>query len=265
MMRQEVVRQEVVCQKVVRRVLIVGWLSWLCALGAPGQAQMYAGVLGSDTNWQEENISWRDLRLPGEVFGRRSAGFDKANDEARLVLGYRVGRHLAIEGGYQDLGQINRTQRLQQDGTLFGEALFHSTDVTGSSLAVLGIWPFKIKSVEVEIFAKAGAVGWEADSFVSLRRLAPTAGGLEVDTLDTVEITDRASESGVSAVYGLGVMVQLWRGLFGRVEVERIDSVGGGGTDSSRTVPADFDLEGPLTFGLEVDVPSLSGGLIYRF
>ena len=130
-------------------------------------------------------------RIDGE-----SIDFD-ANDTAyKLIAGWRFLDWLAVEANYLDLGSAS--DRI--------EGIDIETDVSGISLAALGLLPIG----PVDLFAKVGAVNWDADV---------TARGLGIS----------GSDSGTDLTYGAGAQFRVWslsiRGEYEIFDIADADTV----------------------------------------
>jgi OOP family OmpA-OmpF porin len=92
--------------------------------------------------------------------------FDASDTGYKLFANYEFANHLAIEGGYVDFGK-------PEDVVL---GLPGEIDASGWNLYGVGNLPL---SGGVDLFAKAGIVGWEADSIID---------GIRVDTEDGTDL-----------------------------------------------------------------------------
>jgi OOP family OmpA-OmpF porin len=132
-----------------------------------------------------------DERIDGERIN-----FD-ANDTAyKLIAGWRFLDWLAVEANYVDLGSAS--DRI--------EGINIETDVSGVSLAALGFLPIG----PVDVFARVGAVNWDADV---------TARGFGIS----------GSDSGTDLTYGAGVQFRVWslsiRGEYEVFDISNADTV----------------------------------------
>ena len=87
----------------------------------------------------------------------QTASFDDSDTAFGIVIGYRLTRHLAIEGGYHDFGQVSYRSRASGDFPLEAGTANVSidTETTGFAFAVLGVLPL---TRDWELFARAGAL-----------------------------------------------------------------------------------------------------------
>ncbi|MFA5371571.1 MAG: OmpA family protein [Sideroxydans sp.] len=150
---------------------------------------------------------------------------DETNLAYKLFGGYQFSQHLAVEGGYFNLGQFGYTATTVPAGTLAG-----TIKLQGLNLDLVGLWPI------TEKFSAFGRVGMNyaqaKDSFTS-------TGAVNLPIIANPE------ETGVNYKAGLGLQYDLTRALGLRAEVERYrikDGVGNKG-----------------------DINMLSVGLVYRF
>lgn len=123
-------------------------------------------------------------RIDGENFD-----FDASDTSYKLIAGWRFLDWFSVEANYVDLGTAS--DRIE------GQRI--ETDVSGVSLAAVGFLPIG----PVDLFAKLGAINWNAD-------VAAPGTGLS------------GSEDGTDFAYGIGAQFRVWSlGL--RAEYERFD------------------------------------------
>jgi len=130
-------------------------------------------------------------RIEGENFD-----FDASDTAYKLIAGWRFLDWLSVEANYVDLGTAD--DRI--DGVDF------EADVSGFSLAALGFLPIG----PVDVFAKLGAINWDAD-------LSAPGTGLS------------SSDDGTDLMYGAGVQFRVWslsfRGEYEIFDVADADTV----------------------------------------
>jgi len=130
-------------------------------------------------------------RLDGENFD-----FDASDTAYKLIAGWRFLDWLAVEANYVDLGTAD--DRIQ--------GVDIEADVSGFSLAALGFLPIG----PVDVFAKLGAVNWDAE-------LSAPGTGLS------------GSDDGTDLMYGAGVQFRVWslsfRGEYEIFDVSDADTV----------------------------------------
>lgn len=119
--------------------------------------------------------------------------FSDGDTAYKLFAGYRFMGFLAVEAGYVDLGEPGET--------LNDPGLQVDIGVTGWDAFAIGLLPIG----PVDLFAKFGAVSWEADIRAALE-----------------DVTDFSSDSGTDVAYGLGIQLRLGS-LAVRIEGEQFD------------------------------------------
>ncbi len=132
-----------------------------------------------------------DERIEGTNFS-----YDADATGYKLIAGWRPLNWLAVEGDYIDLGSGSD----KVEGTKI------DTDVNGVSLSALGF----LALGPVDVFARVGAVNWNAD--------------VKVPSLGV-----KASDDGTDFTYGIGAQFRIWslsfRAEYERFEVSDIDTV----------------------------------------
>jgi opacity protein-like surface antigen len=130
-------------------------------------------------------------RIEGENFD-----FDASDTAYKLIAGWRFLDWLAVEANYVDLGTAD--DRI--------EGVDIEADVSGFTLAAVGFLPIG----PVDVFAKLGAVNWDAE-------LSAPGTGLN------------ASDDGTDFMYGAGVQFRVWslsiRGEYEIFDVAEADTV----------------------------------------
>lgn len=171
-----------------------------------------------------------------------TATFDKEDSTYGFVVGYRLLEHLAIEGGYIDLGDVKYRDRSAgvfvtpgQDGEpdlIEPASLIQNIDssTSGIALSALGILPL---SYRWEIYARAGLLLASSEENVFL---ADEAGG---------SARLQGTKSHVDLLAGLGTSLSFLDVYTLRFEYQRVFDAG----DDETLSPADLDL---LTVGITV-------------
>jgi hypothetical protein len=122
--------------------------------------------------------------------------FDASATGYKVIAGWRFLDWLAVEGNYVDLGS--------GDDRVLGEKV--ESQVDGVSLSAVGFLPVG----PVDLFARVGAVNWNADL---------KAPGLDV----------KASDDGTDFTYGIGAQFRVWslslRGEYERFDISNADTV----------------------------------------
>jgi hypothetical protein len=140
------------------------------------------------------------LGQSGVEFDEAVSGFDAEFDASstafKLIAGWRFIDWLSVEANYVDLGSA--------DDRVLGEKI--ETDVSGISLSAVGFLPVG----PVDLFARVGAINWEAD--------------VDVPSLDI-----RGSDDGTDLTYGVGAQFRVWslsiRGEYEIFDVGDADNV----------------------------------------
>jgi OOP family OmpA-OmpF porin len=126
-----------------------------------------------------------------ESFEGENLSFDASSTGFKAIAGWRFLDWLAVEGNYVDLGS--------GDDTIDGTRI--ESDINGFSLSAVGFLPVG----PVDLFARAGAINWNAD--------------VDVPSFDL-----SASDDGTDLTYGVGVQFRVWSlSLRGEYEVFDID------------------------------------------
>jgi len=122
-----------------------------------------------------------------ESFEGQNFNYDADSTAFKAIAGWRFLDWLAIEGNYIDLGSGDDT---------IDDVKFES-DVSGVSLSAVGFLPVG----PVDLFARVGAVNWDAD-FSALG--------------------ETVSDDGTDLTYGIGAQFRVWS-LSIRAEYEQFD------------------------------------------
>lgn len=148
-----------------------------------------------------------------------------------FFAGYRFNTHLAVEGGYMDLGNV--AYRANASGNITGvptdARLNVDTETSGMTVAALGIWPL---SYRWEVYGRVGALFSSNDFRVFY---------------DDVEQSPRRgefSENDVDMLVGLGTSFNFLEIYDLRLEFQRIFDAG-----DKTTGEADVDL---ISLGISV-------------
>lgn len=187
----------------------------LAQIAAACGATLLVGVAASpvfagDSRWYlGGNYGTTDVTIDEEqiIENLRSDGFtttrfsDDEHDRGhKFFAGYQLNRHLAVEGGYFDLGSFNFTANTQPPGSLFGKI-----EVDGFNLDLVGFLPLQER---LSVFARIGA------------NHAKTQGRLF--TTGAVNVAEPSfSERETNHKFGLGVQWALNQAAALRIEAER--------------------------------------------
>jgi opacity protein-like surface antigen len=155
-----------------------------------------------------------------------TASFDSKDSSYGFVVGWRLTEHIAIEGGYMDLGDVKYRDR---SAGVFGEEQIPESwqqnidsSTSGIALSALGILPL---SYRWEVYARGGV--------------------LISNSTETIFITDglgserfRGSKSGVDLTAGAGISFSLVEIYNIRLEYQRVFDAG----DDATLDEADVDM-----------------------
>ena len=123
--------------------------------------------------------------------GGQNLNFDASATGFKAIAGWRFLDWVAVEANYVDLGS--------GDDNVLGEKI--ETDINGVSLAAVGFVPLG----PVDLFARVGAVNWNAD-------------------LDAPNLGVSASDDGTDLTYGVGAQFRVWSlSIRGEYEIFDID------------------------------------------
>ena len=128
--------------------------------------------------------------------GGQSLNFDASATGFKAIAGWRFIDWLAVEANYVDLGS--------GDDRVLGEKI--ESDVNGVSLSAVGFVPVG----PVDLFARVGAVNWNAD-------------------LDAPNLGVSTSDDGTDLTYGIGAQFRVWslsiRGEYEIFDISDADTV----------------------------------------
>jgi OOP family OmpA-OmpF porin len=126
----------------------------LAPLAQAADRDVYAGV---GLGYGAQQIKQPALLIgPGQTLSRDIEGSDLA---ARAFVGVRLHRHLAIEAGWVDIGEIDAlVPNITPDAQL--EQVPITLETTGWEANVVGIWPV---NRDFEVFGKLGLISWDSD------------------------------------------------------------------------------------------------------
>jgi OOP family OmpA-OmpF porin len=154
------------------------------------------------------------------VTGATSSSVSKDEEDTgfKLYGGYRFHRHIAVEGGWVDLGRAKATRNVTAPATGSLTAEFESR---GPYVDVLGVLPLQ----QFNLFVKGGAM------YATTKTSLSTTGAVVV-------IGPRsAKESEIEFKFGFGASYSFTRNLAVRAEFERFFDVG-----TDETGEGDVDL-----------------------
>jgi OOP family OmpA-OmpF porin len=194
-------------------------------------AAMVANAQAPDTGFYvggsigQSQIRFDDSTL--EVAGASSTSISKDETDTawKAFLGYRLGKYLAVEGGYMDLGKFSATNTVTAPAN---GSLTVSFKASGPFVDAVGILP--LGNGNFSLFGKAGVM-------YSTAKGSATATGAVVTTGNADQ---SSSEFNLKA--GIGAGYDFTRNFGVRVELEQVFAVG----DKDKTGEGDIRL---LTLG----------------
>lgn len=149
----------------MRSAVIIASMA-LCGTGfaAPAQSAqfgLYAGVSYAQTDRAADRAEFEALTASiyeqtGFIPLQTSATFDTKDASYGFNVGYRLLEHLALEGGYMDLGTVKYRDRSSGEfanGTPSDSILNSDSSTSGIALSALGILPLTYRW---EIYARGG-------------------------------------------------------------------------------------------------------------
>ena len=201
------------------RAAIIAFIVLAGGVGAgtarAAQLGIYAGISYAMVEKDSTRSAFEDEAFAiYDAFGftpqTTTGSFDSEDSSYGFVVGWRLTEHIALEGGYMDLGEVvyrDRSTGVFNDlPALENWAQNVESSTSGITLSALGIWPL---SYRWEVYARAGI--------------------LISNNTESIFITDgigseslRASKSGADLLAGVGVsfsIVEIYnlRLEFGRV------------------------------------------------
>ena len=137
-----------------------------------------------------------------------SGGFscDDKDTAWKLLGGYQFNRHLAVEAGYTDLGEVGVS------GVLSGVSVRGTVEVTAFELMGVGSIPLMDR---FSLYGKLGLYHAETKQNVT-------------GSLGTVTVTDNDKEKNTDLTFAFGARFDITRNLGVRAEWQRYLDVGGG-------------------------------------
>lgn len=174
------------------------YTSWAACFLLP--ALLAAGGARADESGLYAGIGVGAVRseLSGDFSSRLSAGFggirlsqDKSDIAARVLLGYRINRHLALEGGWGDYGKVDG--RAETSFPLGRVTIERQT--RAFSLDAVGTLPL---GERLELTGKIGAAFWRVEN--STTTVLPVS---------SVAVNNTREQSGSSPHVGIGLQYRL--------------------------------------------------------
>lgn len=126
----------------------------LAPLAQAADRAAYAGV---GLGYGAQEIQQPGLLIgPGQTLSRNIEGSDLA---ARVFVGVRLHRYLAIEAGWVDIGEIDAlVPVITPDAQL--EQVQTTLETSGWEVNAVGTWPV---NRDFEVFGKLGLISWDSD------------------------------------------------------------------------------------------------------
>lgn len=150
----------------------------------------------------------------------QTTSFDDSDTAFGIAVGYRLTRHLAVEGGYNKLGRV--TYRSRASGNFPLEAgttnVGIDTETTGFTVALLGVLPL---SHDWELYARAGALFANNRLSIEIR----SQGQQFIPPLGN-RVAASASESTTEVHAGLGLSRRVFEIYDLRLEYQRVFDAG---------------------------------------
>jgi hypothetical protein len=174
----------------------------------------YAMVEKDATRSEYENEALAIYNAFGFTPQTTTASFDAEDSAYGFVVGWRLTEHIALEGGYLDLGEVVYRDRSTGVFTGLSEpenwAQNVESSTSGIALSALGIWPL---SYRWEVYARAGVLISNNTESVFI------TDGVGSETL-------RASKSGADLLAGVGVSFSIVEIYNVRLEYGRVFDAG---------------------------------------
>lgn len=141
------------------------------------------------------------------------SSMDDSDSGYGFLAGYRFTPHLAVEGGYIDLGSSKYRSRVSGDisGVPSDGTLNIGSEISGITLSALGVWPL---SYRWEVYGRAGVL------------FATNTAPLYYADVEKAIRTEISPETSVDALAGIGTSLNFFEIYDFRVEYQRIFDAG---------------------------------------
>lgn len=219
------------------RVAIIAFivLAGSVAAGPAGAGPLgiYAGVSYAMVEKDSTRRVFEDQALAiYDSFGfepaTRTASFDSNDSAYGFVVGWRLTEHIALEGGYMDLGDVSYRER--SDGLFVAPPPIEAatlqqnieSSTSGIAMSALGILPL---SYRWEVYARGGVL------------ISNNTASLFI-TNGTGSEKFRTSKSGFDMLAGVGISFSVVEIYSLRLEYQRVFDAG----ESDTIDPADVDM-----------------------
>jgi OOP family OmpA-OmpF porin len=171
------------------------------------------GQSSKDGNIQDFDVyAQQNYDLFGLTVESGSSSLDDSDSGYGFVAGYRFTPHLAVEGGYLNLGNLKYRSRVSGniDGVPSDAAFNVDSETSGIAVSALGVWPL---SYRWEVYGRAGVL------FAS-----NTATLFYADVIGAAR--GEFSENSIDGMAGVGTSLSFLEIYDFRVEYQRVFDAG---------------------------------------
>jgi OOP family OmpA-OmpF porin len=182
-----------------------------------GQVGFYIGgqfgQTGKDASIRDFDVfAQQRYDLFGLTVQSATSSLDDSDSGYGFIAGYRFTPHLAVEGGYLNLGSLKYRSRASGDiGGVLSDAAYNlDSETAGITVSALGVWPL---SYRWEVYGRAGVL------FAS-----NTVSEFYSDVVGAAR--GEFSENSVDALAGIGASLSFFEIYDFRVEYQRIFDAG---------------------------------------
>ncbi len=171
------------------------------------------GQTSKDGNIQDFDVfaqqSYDDF---GFTVASGTSSLDDSDSGYGFIAGYRFTPHLAVEGGYLNLGNLKYRSRVSGNiGGVPSDAILNlDSETAGIALSALGVWPL---SYRWEVYGRAGVL------------FGSNTLSLYYADIDTV-VRGELSENSIDALAGIGTSLNFLEIYDFRIEYQRIFDAG---------------------------------------
>lgn len=200
----------------------------LMGLGAPAAASDIGFYVGGSVGQATKDSDRNEFALFADdlqfIFGftpaSDSRSFDDSDTSFVLMVGYRLTRHLALEGAYSRLGTVSHRSRASGNFPLDAGTLDSTieNETTGFTIAAVGFLPL---NRDWEVFGRIGALFADNEISVSIAAIGETFVGPGGQRL-----SDSGSQTSTDYFAGLGVTRRIFEIYDLRLEYQRFLDVG---------------------------------------
>ncbi|WP_448550450.1 porin family protein [Thalassotalea fusca] len=169
--------------------------------------------LGGFVGQSKFDVSKTDLGLPASV------DLDDSGTAFKVIAGYQISEHFAIEGGYADLGELSfgMNEQYAEPNWSYDVDVKVTGELNGFLVNLVGKLPLNDAT---HLYAKIGAFSWDG-------KVTTTYSGVETHNDQSFTISQSGSESddGTDVFYGVGIGYKIDNFML-RAEFEKMDSDG---------------------------------------